>query len=72
MSSDFENARRLYAPSAASMQENLPAMGDSLSATCLDLSRDCSLDRLDQLAARLKAAQTSLIHLRKALVQECD
>ena len=63
-------ARQLYASSAASMQEHLPAMGASLELACLELSHDLTIDRLDRFSAQLNAAQTSLQHLRKALATE--
>ena len=67
---DLDLARRLYAPSAESLRGNLPAMADSLSAACYELERDLTLDRLDRLTAQLSAAQTNLVHLRKALISE--
>lgn len=70
MISEIELQRQLYAPTVSTMQKNLTCIGSSLDTACCELSRDLSLVRLDRLAARLKAAQTNLAHLRKALVQE--
>lgn len=67
---DLELQRRLYAPSAATLRENLPAMGESLSAACLALSDDCSIERCDELSMRLKAGEQTLSHLRRALIAE--
>lgn len=67
---DLDLQRMLYAPSAESIRGNLPSMADALQTACLELSRDCSIARCDELSARLKAAQTSLQHLRRALISE--
>lgn len=67
---DMDLARRLYAPSVSAMRDSLPAMGDSLSAGCYALADDCSIERCDELAMRLKAGEQTLSHLRKALISE--
>jgi hypothetical protein len=61
---------QLYRPDISVMTKNLPSMADSLSAACNALASDCSVERCDELTNRLKAAQTSLTHLRKALISE--
>jgi hypothetical protein len=68
MITDMELARRLFAPSAETMRINLSDIGQSLDTGFCELSRDCSLDRLDRLSAQLNSAQTNLTHLRKALI----
>ena len=70
MTNDLELARRLYAPSVSALRDNLPDMGASLSAACNALADDCSIERCDELAMRLKAGEQTLSHLRKALISE--
>ena len=70
MISEIENARRLYGPSVQTMTSNLPDLGESLHNAAIDLSRDCTLDRVDLMLARVKGAETTLVHLRKALIAE--
>lgn len=62
--------RQLYAPSAESLRSNLSDMGASLEQSCCELSRNCVLDRLDRLPAQFNSAQTTLQHLRRALISE--
>ena len=61
-------ARQLYSPSVESIRLSLPDVGSSLDTACCELAHDLTLDRLDRLSAQLNAAQTSLQHLRKAMV----
>jgi hypothetical protein len=71
MISDIDTARRLlYGPSVETMTSNLADIGSSLDTACCELARELSLDKLDRLAARLNSAQTSLQHLRKAMIAE--
>jgi hypothetical protein len=69
---DPELARRLYAckPGISAMRKHLPDMGESLHNAAIDLARDCTTERCDQMLARLKGAETSLMHLRQKLMQE--
>jgi hypothetical protein len=70
MKSHLEAVTQLYQPSTESLRVNLPNMGKSLDTACCELARDLSLVRLDRLAAQLNSAQSSLQHLRKALIAE--
>ena len=70
MISNIEKARLLYGPSVSSMREHLPDLGESLNTAAVDLARDCSLERVDLMLARIKGAETNLTHLRKALISE--
>lgn len=70
MITDIELARRLYAPSAETLISHLPDLGESLHTAAIDLERDCSIERCDLMLARLKGAETNLIHLRRALIAE--
>lgn len=63
----MDQISRLYQPSIESQASHLHDLGEALHTAAIDLSRDCSLDRLDRFSAQLNAAQTSLQHLRKAL-----
>lgn len=65
---DPENARRLYAPSLGSLISHLPDLGEPLHTSAIDLARDCTIERVDMMMARLKSAESSLVHLRKAAV----
>ena len=70
MTRDLDLARRLYAPSVESMREHLLDLGEALHTAAVDLSRDCTLERVDLMLARVKGAETNLTHLRKALISE--
>ena len=67
---DIENARRQFQPSISGMRSSLPDVGESINTACIDLERDLTLERLDDLMARLNAAQQNLGHLRRAMVAE--
>jgi hypothetical protein len=67
---DHSLARALYArPDASAMIKHLPDLGQSLQSAAIDLAKDCSLPRIDEMLARLKGAETSLLHLRRALAE---
>lgn len=65
---DIDKRRMLYGPSVQSMREHLPDLGEALHTAAIDLARDCSLERVDQMLARIKGAESNLIHLRKAMI----
>jgi len=48
--------------------KSLPDLGESLQSAAIDLSRDCTLDRVDLMLSRLKGAEACLVNLRKALL----
>jgi hypothetical protein len=68
MKANFEAAKQLYQPNFEAMRCSLPDLGESLHNAAIDLSHDCTLERLDQMLARIKSAESNLVHLRKALV----
>lgn len=69
MITDTDKVRRQHAQlDANSMIKCLPDLGESLHNAAIDLSRDCTLDRVDLMLARIKGAEACLVHLRKALV----
>jgi hypothetical protein len=70
MKAYLDSVTRLYRSNLDTIGASLPDIGSSLDTACCELSRDLSLDKLDRLAARLNAAQTSLQHLRKAMIAE--
>jgi hypothetical protein len=70
MISDPEKVLLLYGPTVGTLTSNLFCIGSSLDTACCELARDCTLDKLDRLAARLNSAQTNLTHLRKAIIAE--
>jgi hypothetical protein len=72
MNHDSDPVRRLHArqPDISAMRKHLPDMGESLHNAAIDLARDCTTERCDQMLARLKGAETSLMHLRRKLMQE--
>jgi len=70
MKTHLESIRQLYQPDISVMRKNLPDMCESLHNATIDLSRDCSLDRVDLMLAKVKGAETSLVHLRRALIVE--
>jgi hypothetical protein len=72
MTHDPNPAWRLHArqPDISAMRKHLPDMGESLHNVAIDLARDCTVERCDEMLARLKGAETSLMHLRLALAQQ--
>ena len=66
----MDQIRRLYQPSIESQASHLPDLGESLHTAAIDLSRDCTLERVDLMLARIKGAEATLVHLRKALAVE--
>ncbi|MCF6225766.1 MAG: hypothetical protein L3J22_05605 [Xanthomonadales bacterium] len=62
--------RQLYQPDVEAMRNSLPGLGESLHNAASELASDFTLARIDSMVSRLKSAQTNLVHLRKALVQE--
>lgn len=67
---DIDLARRQTQPSAETLIKHLPDLGESLNTAAVDLAHDCTLERVDLMLARIKGAETSLVHLRKAMVSE--
>ena len=67
---DLDLARQLYQPSVESRVSHLPDLGESLHSAAIDLARDCTLEGVDQMLARIKGAETTLVHIRKALATE--
>ncbi len=77
-------AKRLYAPTrhdtalaaklcqsdVNAMQARLPDLGVSLHSAAIDLAKDCTIPRIDEMLARLKCVGTSLLHLRRAEIEE--
>jgi len=61
-----------YMPESASLIAHLPDMGSALHDSCIDLVREQTVGAVDALLSRLKAAEHSLVHLRKALVADGD
>ena len=61
---------KLYQSNADSMRARLPDLGESLHNAAIDLSHECTLERIDQLLLLLKGAETSLLHLRRAVIEE--
>ena len=67
---DAALAAKLYQSNADAMRARLPDLGESLHNAAIDRSRDCTLERIDQLLSRLKGAETSLLHLCRAVIEE--
>jgi hypothetical protein len=70
MKAHLEAVRQLYQPDIESMRRSLPDLGESLHTAAIELSRDCSVERVDLMITRLKGAESGLVHLRKALAVE--
>jgi site-specific recombinase len=70
MKAHLEAVRQLYGPNHKSLIQSLTALGESLQVAAVELSRDCTLERVDLMLDRLKGAQASLVHLRKSLISE--
>lgn len=67
---NMEAARQLYQPTVGTMTSNLPDLGESLRNAAIDLARACTVERVDRMVARLRAAEASMGHLRKAIIAE--
>ena len=66
-------ARQLYArPEASAMIARLPDLGEALRTSAIDLAKDPTLPRIDEMLARIKGAENSLMHLRRKLKQEAQ
>jgi hypothetical protein len=70
MQSYMDAVIQLYQPNLDAMRNSLPDLGQSLNVAAIDLARDCTVERLDLLLARLQGAETALVHLRKALIAD--
>ena len=66
----MDHVHQLYGPNLRTLTDNLPSMGDSLKAAADELARDCTLERVDEMLARIKGAEHNLVHIRKALAAE--
>lgn len=56
-----ERARRIYQPDLDAIRARLPDLGAALEAALIDLSRDCSLDCIDQALMKLEGVRQSVI-----------
>ena len=65
-----EIVRRLYQPDLDAMRARLPSLGAALDTALCDLSRDSSLDRIDQALMKLEGVKQSLIAMRRATAEE--
>ena len=61
---------RAREPNIDAMRARLPDVGESLNTAAHELARDITLEKIDAFLAKLKGAETSLIHLRRTLAQE--
>jgi hypothetical protein len=52
------------------MRRRLPDLGESLNTAAVELARDITLDKIDAFMAKLKGAETSLMHLRRQLAAD--
>lgn len=59
--------QQLYGPNLGTLTDNLPNLGDSLKTAADELARDCTVQHVDEMLARLKGAEHNLVHIRKAL-----
>jgi hypothetical protein len=57
-------------PDIAAMCARLPDLGESLNNAAVDLSRDITVERVDEMLVWLKGAESSLVHLRRALAED--
>lgn len=67
---DAALAAKLYQSNSDLIRSSLPDLGESLHAAAVDLARDCTVERIDRMLARLRGAETSLLHLRRGLAAE--
>ena len=65
-----EIARRLYQPDLDAMKSSLPDLGAALEAALCELSKDLTVDRIDQALMKLKGAEHSLVSMRRATVEK--
>lgn len=52
--------------------KHLPDMGEGLSIACVNLHLDASLERCDELLARLQSAETAVTRLRTQLAEGAE
>ena len=64
-----ERARRLYQPDLDAMKSRLPDLGAALEAAFCELSKEVSIDRIDQALMKLKGAEHSLVSIRRAKIE---
>ena len=64
-----EVARRLYQPDLDAMTASLPDLGAALEVSLCELSKDLTVDRIDQALMKLKGAEHSLVSMRRATVE---
>jgi hypothetical protein len=71
---DPELARRLYArkPDLDAMRKALPDLGESLNTAAHELAREITIERVDQMRAKIQGADDALLHLRRALAQKVE
>ena len=67
---DAALAAKLYQSNVDAMRARLPDLGESLHSAAIDLAKDCTIPRIDEMLAWPKGAATSLMHLRLAKAQE--
>jgi len=65
-----ERARRLYQPDLDAMKSLLPSLGAALEVAFCELSKDVSIDRIDQALMKLKGAEQSLVAMRRAKAEQ--
>ncbi len=59
-----------FMPDAATLIARLPDMGEALHSARIELVRHQTVKSLDQCVARVKAAEQTLTHLRRALLAD--
>ncbi len=64
-----EIARRLYQPDLDAMTASLPDLGAALDAALVELSKDLTVDRIDQAIMKLKGAEHTLVSMRRAKIE---
>jgi hypothetical protein len=63
---------RRYQPDLGDIKRRLPDMGESLHNAAVDLGKNLSLDRCDEMLDRLRGAEHSVRHLRRVLAETMD
>ena len=65
-----EIARRLYQPDLDAMTASLPDLGAALEASLCELSKDMTVDRIDQALMKLEGVKQSLVAMRRAKIED--
>jgi hypothetical protein len=59
-------------PDIDAMRKALPDLGESLNTAAHELAHEITIERVDQMRAKIQGADDALLHLRLALAQKVE